>query len=96
MMDRSYVMSKIRKTNTKPELLVRKYLFKKDLDIDYIIRISQEIPILFCLNIKLSYSSTDAFGMLMLIVSITVCLKPELNIGYLKSKATLNGIRLIN
>lgn len=29
MMDRSYVMSKIRKTNTKPELLVRKYLFKK-------------------------------------------------------------------
>ena len=42
---RSYNMSRIHSKDTKPEEIVRKWLFRKDLDIEKMLKVSQDVRI---------------------------------------------------
>lgn len=67
---RSYNMSQIRSKNTKPEEIVRKYLFSCGLRYKKMIRDCQDIRTLYCPNIKQLFLLMVAFGMCMRDVNI--------------------------
>lgn len=85
---RSRCMSHIRSKDTKPEMLVRKFLFSKGLRFRVNARYLPVPPILFSANTKPSSSSTAVSGTATTAADTTVYLHPTLTFGRTKSTAT--------
>lgn len=65
---RSEIMSHIKGKETEPEIIVRKYLFSRGLRYRKNVKNYQVLRISFCRNIKQSYWSMVAFGMVIKVV----------------------------
>lgn len=78
---RSHNMSRIRGKDTKPEMLVRKFLFAKGLRYRLHYKKMPGRPDMFFRNIKSLFLSTVAFGMGTKVAPTMLFQKPELNGG---------------
>ena len=90
---RSRCMAAIRGKDTKPEILVRKFLFSKGLRYRLNNRKLPGSPDIVLKNTRPSYSLTVAFGMAMKDASISGCPKATLRFGRLKLRGTSNATR---
>lgn len=93
--ERSENMSRIRSTNTKPEEIVRKYLFSHGFRYRKMTNAIRESPILSCQNTTLSFLSTDASGICM-VAPAPDFLVPIKNTGSPKLNETSSGMQKIN
>lgn len=93
---RSMNMSHIKSTGTKPEVIVRKYLFSKGLRYR---KNDKRYPgnpdILFFQNIKYACLSTAAFGISTAAADMRQFQNQIRNIGFLNFKEMLNAIKPI-
>ena len=81
---RSYNMSRIRSGNTKPEMLVRKFLHAQGFRYKLHDKTLPVSPTLYCPNTKPSSSFTAAFGTDIQIVNILLYQKQERPGGFIK------------
>ena len=88
---RSYNMSRIRAKDTKPELLVRKYLFSKGFRYRLNVKNFPGNRISYSQNTTLLFLSTVVSGTDMKIVRKPVFRKQKRNGGKQKSQRTRNG-----
>lgn len=78
---RSYNMSRIKGKNTKPEMLVRKFLHAHGFRYRLHVKDCRESLILYCRSIRQSFLCMAVSGMDMKAVNIMLYLKPEQNGG---------------
>ena len=81
---RSFNMSRIRSKGTKPEILVRKYLFNKGFRYRLKVKNLPGTPDIVLPKLKLLFLFMAVSGMDMKIVSTLLSQKPEKNGGLLK------------
>ena len=92
---RSYNMSRIKGKDTKPEEIVRKYLFSRGYSSERTTNDIREHRISFCLSIRQWYLSMDVFGTDMLVASILSGRKQIRTFGKRKSSGTSKEIKRI-
>ncbi len=81
-------MSQVKSVNTKPELIVRKYLHSRGLRFRLHDTRLPGKPDLALLNTKQLFSSMDVFGMVTIVASMLNCQRQEQNGGQRQSLKT--------